>query len=297
MNENASFDPEQFKANTRDAWNKAARGWDEHTPQIRQWLTTATHLMFDLADIKPGYRVLDVAAGAGDQTLGAARRVGASGSVLATDISEPILDLARANAQKAGLDNIDIKVADAENLGLRAAQFDAAICRLGLMFCPNAGKALREMHHALKPGSRACAMVFSEPEKNPCIGIVLQTAFTYAGLPPPSPYRPGGLFSLGRPGHLDELFASAGFENVSSRVLSAVFNLPSATSYLEFIRSSASPVMQILSSLGDTDKASAWEEMKQKLEVFQTEDGWRGPNELVLTVGTMRDAPAARPHE
>lgn len=288
MNQNASLTAEQFKAKTHQAWNHAAKGWNKYTPQIHQWLAASTQLMLDLAEIKPGFSVLDVAAGAGDQTLDAARRAGASGSVLATDISELILELAQENAQKAGLNNVETKVADAENLDLPPASFDAAICRLGLMFCPDPLKALHQMQHALKPGSRVCVMVFSQPEKNPCVGILLQTAFKYAGLPPPSPYQPGGLFSLGKPGHLDELFESAGFENVSSRAVQAPFNLPSAGSYLEFIRNSASPIMQILGALNDSDRALAWGEMEQKLQIFETESGWQGPNDLLLTAGSKK---------
>lgn len=156
MMENTPFNPEQFKAGMRESWDKAARGWNEHTPLVHHWLAAATQVMLDQAKVMPGSRVLDVAAGAGDQTLAAARRVGANGYVLATDISATILQLAAANAQQAGLNHIDTKVADAEDLGLPAASFDAAICRLGLMFCPSPLKGLQEMDHALKPGGRAC---------------------------------------------------------------------------------------------------------------------------------------------
>lgn len=285
MNENASFNSEQFKAITRDGWNKAASGWNRYTPQIHQWLANATKLMLDMAKVEPGFRVLDVAAGAGDQTLSAARRAGETGYVLATDISAEILKLAADNAHKAGLKSVATKVADAEALGLPAADFDAAICRLGLMFCPDPVKALQEMHHALKPGACACVMVFSQPEKNPCVGIVQQTALKYAGLPPPDPYQPGGLFSLGKPGHLDHLFVNAGFGNVSSKIISAPFSLPSASAYLAFIQNSASPVLQILSKLSETERACAWKEMEEKLGAFQTANDWQGPNELVLVAG------------
>ena len=59
--------------------------------------------MFDLARIGPGCRVLDVAAGAGEQSIAAARRVGASGHVLATDIAPALLERAAADARAAGL--------------------------------------------------------------------------------------------------------------------------------------------------------------------------------------------------
>lgn len=288
MPENMPFNPEQFKAGTRESWDKAAHGWNEHTPQIHQWLASPTQLMFDLAKIKPGSRVLDVAAGAGDQTLDAAQRVGPAGYVLATDISATILELAAANAQRAELTNIDTKVADAEDLGLPAASFDAAVCRLGLMFCPSPIRGLQEIHHALKPGSRACVMVFSQPEKNPCVSILLQTAFKYAGLTPGNPYQPGGLFSLSKPGYIDELFVSAGFQEVATTAMSVPFSLPSPKAYLDFIRNSASPIIHILGKLSRPARVAAWAEMEEKLGAFQTTSGWHGPNELLLTVGSTK---------
>ena len=80
------FDPQAFKIATRNQWEKAAQGWNDHTPQVRAWLRSATDAMLDMAGIKPGSRVLDVAAGAGDQTLDIAKRVGPQGFVLATDL-------------------------------------------------------------------------------------------------------------------------------------------------------------------------------------------------------------------
>lgn len=286
MNENPQFSSEQFKANARESWDRAALGWNEHTPQIHGWLASTTQTMLDLARIGPGAHVLDVAAGAGDQTLDIARRVGPTGYVLAIDISAAILEFARANAQKAGLKNVDTKVADSENLDLEEASFDAAVCRLGLMFSLDPIKSLQEMHHALKPGSRACVLAFSRPEKNPSIGILLQTAFKHAGREPGNPYQPGGLFSLGKPGYIDDLFASAGFQEVATTVVPAAFNLPSAKAYLDFIRCSASPIIQALSTLGERERAAAWAEMEERMEVFQTSTGWQGPNELLLTVGS-----------
>ncbi len=286
MDENTLFDPEQLKIGIRDSWNKAAHGWNEHTPQIHTWLASATQTMFDLAKIESGCHVVDVAAGAGDQTMDAARRVGPTGYVLATDISATILEFAAANALRAGITNVDTKVVDAEHLDLPPASFDAVICRLGLMLCPNPLKSLQGMYHALKPSSCACVMVFSQPEKNPCIGILLQTAFKHAGLEPANPYQPGGLFSLGKPGHLDELFGRAGFRDIKTITVPAVFNLPSTKAYLDFVRSSASPILRMLSVLAEPAREAAWQEIQERLDTFQTASGWKGPNELLVTVGS-----------
>ena len=93
--------------------------------------------MLDLAKIGPGSRVLDVAAGAGDQTLQTAARVGPSGHVLATDISPKILDFAARNARTAGFANVETKVLDGENLDVPEASFDAVISRVGLIYFPD----------------------------------------------------------------------------------------------------------------------------------------------------------------
>ena len=282
---NAPLDAEKFKAAVREQWDKHAQGWNDHSVQIGAWLRPSTDAMLAMADVGPGARVLDVAAGAGDQTLEIARRVGPSGSVLATDLSPAILEFAREKAQRAGYQNVDTQVADGENLTVTESSFDVAICRLGLMLFPDPAKGLREMFRALKPGGRACAMVFSAPDKNPCITILLSTALKHAGLPARDPYQPGGLLSLGKPGLIDELFRQAGFSQVATTKVVAPFRLPSVKDYLDFIRTSASPIVQILGRLDDAARYAAWTEIESKLSAFNTPAGWEGPNELLLTMG------------
>jgi ubiquinone/menaquinone biosynthesis C-methylase UbiE len=282
---NASFDAEKFKAMTREQWDRSARGWNDKSAQIRDWLRESTDAMLEMAEIGAGARVLDVAAGAGDQTLDIARRVGPTGSVLATDLSPAILEFAQENVRRAGFGNVETRPADGEDLKVEDASFDAAICRLGLMLYPDPGKGLREMFRALKPGRPACTMVFSTPDKNPCVAILVRTALAHAGLPPRDPYQPGGPLSLGKPRLIDEVFRQAGFANVATTKVVAPFRLPSVTDYLDFIRTSASPIVQMLSRLDDAANEAAWADIEAKLGAFTTPTGWQGPNELLLTVG------------
>jgi SAM-dependent methyltransferase len=278
-----AFDPKAFKAATRNQWEKAARGWNDHTPQIRAWLRDATDAMLEMAAIGPGARVLDLAAGAGDQTLDIAERVGSRGRVLATDLSPAILEFAQDNARQAGYGNVETRVADGEHLPVDDASFDAAVCRLGLMFYPDPAQGLREVHRALRPEGRVCTMVFSRPEANPCITSLMATALKRAGLPPRDPFQPGGLLSLGKPGLLDEMFRRAGFKDVATTAIAAPFRLPTARHYLEFVRASASPIQQILGRLDAGAADAAWGEIEERLRVFETAAGWEGPNELLLT--------------
>jgi ubiquinone/menaquinone biosynthesis C-methylase UbiE len=280
-----AIDPEALKQVARAAWDRAAPGWNAQAPAIRTWLHQATEAMIAMASVKPGDRVLDVAAGAGDQTLDIAARVGPAGSVLATDISPDILALARSNAASKGYANIETLVGDGESVTLPHASFDAAVSRLGLMLFPQPLQSLQRIHGALKPGARLCTVVFSRPECNPCVTAVISTALRHAGLPPRDPYQPGSLFSLGRTGLMDELFTLAGFASVATTRLAAPFRLPSARDYLAFIRSAATPVQQILGTLDETRRAAAWEETEERLREFENAEGFEGPNELLLTAG------------
>jgi len=139
------------------------------------------------------------------------------------------------------------------------------------------------MHRVLKPGAGICTMVFAGPETNPCITTLMSTALRHAGVPPRDPYQPGGLLSLGKPGLIDGLFKRAGFKDVATTRVDAPFRLPSARDYMEFIRSSASPVQQILGKLDATAASAAWAEMEERLKRFDTATGWEGPNEQLLT--------------
>lgn len=276
-------EPTPFKAAVRTHWDAAATGWDEHTPAIHAWLRQATDAMIAMAGVQAGARVLDVAAGAGDQTLDLAERVGPSGEVVAVDLSPALVALGRQRARRAGLAQVAWQVGDGEALPTDPAGFDAAVCRLGLMLFPDPLQGLREMHRALRPGARLCTVVFSRPEKNPCVALLMATALRHAGLPARDPAAPGSLFSLAAPGRIDALFREAGFLDVATTAVDAVFHMPTVDHYLAFLRSSASPILQILDGLGADAARAAWQDIRQQLQAFDTPAGWAGPNELLLT--------------
>jgi SAM-dependent methyltransferase len=274
-----------FKRDMHKQWDAAAAGWNRHSPAIRDWLCKPTDAMLEMAGICSGQTVLDVAAGAGDQTLDIAARVGAEGAVVATDISARILSYALANAVRAGHNNVQIHEADAEDLDLGEAMFDAAVCRLGLMFLPDPLAGISQVHRVLKPGGRFCSIVFAGPDVNPCLRILMSTALRHAGLPPRDPFQPGGLLGLGKPGMIEDLFGRAGFHSVATTRIEAPFRLPTTEHYLAFIRESAGPILQILASLDDAACTAAWADIAAQLEVYQTKTGWIGPNALLLTTG------------
>ncbi len=278
-------DTRTMKEDTRLQWDTAAAGWDRHAPAIRAWLRLPTAAMIAMAGVRPDMRVLDVAAGAGDQTLDLAAVVGPGGYVLATDISGAILAHAVKNAAAAGHLNVGTMVTDAEALEVPEESFDAAVCRLGLMFLPHPRAALVRIRRTLRPGARFCAMVFAGPEANPCLRTLMSTALRHAGLPPRDPFHPGGLMSLGQPGDLDGHFRAAGFDRVATTSMDAPFCLPTTADYMAFVKDAAGPILQILARLAPPKQVEAWADIATQLDAYQGDAMWVGPNRLFLTVG------------
>ena len=268
------------------AWDTAARGWNQYTALIYSWLRESTQAMLDMADIRSGSRVLDIAAGTGEQTLQVAARVGVNGYVLATDVSEAILAFAQQRFREHQLRHVNTRVADAQALGLEGADFDAAICRLGLMFCRDPLRALVEIRKALRPGGRFSGLVFSHARQNPCLTIVIAGAMKHAGLPDQPLDAAGTLLSLGAPGLLDRLLGQAGFGKIDVYPVYAPFRLRSSKDYVDFVRASASPIMALIEPLSQAAQRDAWDDIEQQLNIFNTATGWVGPNELLIFAAT-----------
>jgi len=279
------FDPAKFKESTRQQWQAAAKAWNDWGVFLRQWLRPATEQMLDMAHVADGSRVLDVAAGAGDQTLLIAERVGAKGHVLATDISSNILEYARENAQRAGAKNVETRVLDGEDLKLPDDSFDAIVCRLGLMYFPHQEKALTGFHRVLKKDGRVGLVVFSAPENNRFFSSAISIVRRRAGLPTPAPGQPGP-FSMANPRVLENLLTSARFRDVEVKRESAPLRMESADECVRFMRESFGALHQMLSGLGEKEQMDAWEEIRRELGQFETGGRFTSPCELLVAVGS-----------
>jgi len=279
------FDPAAYKRTTREQWEQAADAWHRWGPTLEDWLGEATETMLDLTGVGEGDRVLDVAAGAGGQSLAAARRVGPTGAVLATDISPAILGHAAAEARHAGLANVATRVMDGEQLGVEPQSFDAAISRVGLIYFPDRQRALTQMRQALKPGGRVSAIVYSTPEANAFFSLPVSIIRRRANLPAPAPGQPGP-FSLGQPGVLEQAYTDAGFTDVRTRVVEAPVRMASAAECARFERESFGALHQMLSGLPENEREEAWAEIEETLAQFEGPAGFAGPCELIVAAAT-----------
>lgn len=151
------MDPRLQRRVQRYGWDKAASCYEEYWGKQ---LAVAQDRLLTLAELADGESVLDVACGTGLVTFPAAERVGPRGRVVATDISDAMVERIRKTARQRGLSQVTAERRDAEELEPGGATFDAALCALGLMYVADPVKALEQMHDALQKGGRAVVAVW-----------------------------------------------------------------------------------------------------------------------------------------
>ena len=271
-------------ADVRTEWESAAPGWARWDATIATWMEPATAAMLEMANVDVGARVLDLASGAGSQTLRAAKQVGADGHVVASDISDSMLHHVEENARAAGLQNVTTLAGAAEDLGVAAEGFDAVICRLGLMLFIDPAKALRAAWRALRPSGRFAAVVFSTPAANPFLAKAMQILERHAGKVPPAPGQPG-LFSLGAPGVIERLFANSGFVGVEERAMAVMLRMSSAEKALALMQEALGALRAIVSDRPESVRIAAWTDVAETLKTFETPTGFIGPAEVLVAAG------------
>ncbi len=270
-------------SNLRNTWEMAAPGWAKWEHAFATGFSDATDTLVDMAAIEPGMSVLDIACGAGSQSIQVAKRVGPEGHVVASDISATMLDHVRENALRAGVENIETLTAAADELDASLGPFDAAICRMGLMLFPSPLGALRALRPLLGPGARFAALVFSTPAKSPFLAQPMAILLRHAGKSPPSPGSPG-IFALGGDGVLENLLMEGGFTEIKTTKVQANIVLPSAAEALHLMQEAAGAYRAVVADLDEQARARAWDEVYDCLKQFHT--GSRFEAQLEAIVGS-----------
>jgi ubiquinone/menaquinone biosynthesis C-methylase UbiE len=211
------------------------------------------------ARLAPGHRVLDVATGTGISAEAALEAVGPSGSVLATDISQDMVEKARKRLNQSP--NAAVTVEDGQALSFPEASFDAVICSLGLMFFPEPARGLANFHRVLRPGGRAAVSVKVVPERsyNFRINVVI------ARHNPDLADAVARLFALGDEARVKSLFSEAGFVDFETCTEKHTFVLPSFDAYYGPFERGGASTGQLLATMPEAARHAVREEMRQAL--------------------------------
>jgi SAM-dependent methyltransferase len=229
------MDPETYRADSRDSWEQAAKGWTSRREQIQASALPVSERLVERAALRPGHEVLEVAAGLGDTGLLAAALVRPGGRVVITDGADAMVEAARAYAESLGADNVEVRQMEAEWLDVSTASFDAVISRWGYMLLADPEAALREARRGLRPGGRIALAVWAPMPENPWIGVLQNELLARRLASAPEPGTPG-MFALGAPGAVEELLSAAGFSGVEVEPVDFTWNAESLDAWWEHQR-------------------------------------------------------------
>jgi SAM-dependent methyltransferase len=275
------FDAAKYKQSQHDQWNQDAAAWHRSGPILERWFGEVTRTMLDLADVQPHQGILDIASGAGEPALSAAERAGPTACVLATDLSENIIQFASQVAADRQLQSFAARAMDGENLKLPDGVIDTLLCRFGLMFMPDRQRALAEWRRVLKPGGRAVVAVFSTADKNGWGALPMSIIRQRAQVPPPLPGQPG-LFSLGGEGVLEDALRQAGYREIEIRKLSTPLRMQSAAEYVRVAREAFGAFNQMMAHLTGSEREAVWDEVEVALRGLEGPHGFEASCEPIV---------------
>jgi pimeloyl-ACP methyl ester carboxylesterase/16S rRNA G966 N2-methylase RsmD len=246
--------PEAFVRVLRDVLARAAeRPWDGIAAGYAAHVTPTHGSLaaegLDRAGLRPGMRMLDVAAGSGSLALAAAR---GGARVLATDASPAMLALLHERARREGLE-VETRVMDGQALELPDAGFDLVGSQFGVMLFPDMPRGLREMARVAKPGGRVLVHAFGDPQRIEFLGFFRQAVRAvrpqFDGPPTdPPPYE----FQLADPQRLKTELAAAGLNDVQVVTTTETLAFDSGRALWDWLVSSNPIVERMLARLAVT---------------------------------------------
>ncbi|HZY94492.1 MAG TPA: methyltransferase domain-containing protein [Candidatus Bathyarchaeia archaeon] len=259
---------DEIKQRQRIQWDASAPGWKKWEKHFIHNLQPLTDMLVTKAGIKTGNSVLDLACGTGEPALTIAKIVGPSGRVVGVDLAPGMLAVARERTASQGLKNVSFQINEHDDLpALQDHSFDAAVCRLGLMFMPDPVRMLRAIRRVLKPGGKASVVVWGPPEKAPFFTVPMMAVSKHLpDLKPVPPGTPGGPFGIPSQEMLGGIFTKAGFSNFNSQTVDVmVFDANSPEEYWEAVTETAGPIVLLLSNMASDKRKAVREELIQTL--------------------------------
>src|SRR4030095_44164 len=255
--------------------DKAARHYENFW---QQQLKPAQDKLLQTANLQPGEKLIDTACGTGLVSFPAAEKVGSTGFVLATDISDEMVKVGEELAHEKNYNNIRFERMDAEELEVLNEEYDVSTCALGLMYVPDPVKALKEMYRVIKPGGRAVAAVWGQRDRCGWAGV-----FEIVDKRVSSEVCPL-FFSLGTGDRLKLSFEVAGFSNIIVERINTdlIYQSDEEACGAAF---AGGPVALAYHKFSDQVKNEVHIEYLDSIKSFQEGKGYAVPGEFVVASG------------
>jgi ubiquinone/menaquinone biosynthesis C-methylase UbiE len=272
---------DDLRAQLHGMWDAVAPSWEQHADYVDQRGAIVTDEMLERSAPRPGERVLELACGPGGLGIAAAERVGPGGEVVLSDVAAGMTAIAAARADAAGLDNVTTLELDLEQIDQPDGSYDLVLCREGLMFAPDPARAASEIRRVLRPGGRAAIAVWGPRERNPWLGVVLDSVSAQLDRPVPPPRIPGP-FSLSDADALAGVLGDAGLVDVTVDEVAVPMSVDSFDEWWLRTCALAGPLANLLASLPEEAALALRARAREAAMPYETPDGLRFPGVTLL---------------
>jgi ubiquinone/menaquinone biosynthesis C-methylase UbiE len=226
----------ELKAKHRAMW-----AFGDYPAVAEEIIPSLGPILVQAAKVKPGDRVLDVAAGSGNAAIPAAM---AGATVVASDLTPDLLESGRLAAEARGLE-IDWREADAEALPFSDAEFDVVMSSVGVMFAPHHQASADELVRVTRPGG-TIALLSWTPEG--FIGEMFATMKPYAPPPPPGAQPPP---LWGSEAHVRDLFGDRVTDVDARKVQLVVDQFDRPEAFREYFKRTYGPTIAVYRFIGE----------------------------------------------
>ncbi|HEX6459448.1 MAG TPA: class I SAM-dependent methyltransferase [Thermoleophilaceae bacterium] len=250
-------------------WDSVAGGWEEHADFADEREAELTAHLLDLVALEPGDRVLELACGPGGVGLAAARRIAGHGHVVLSDAAPRMVAVAESRAAALGIHNVSFKQLDLEQIDEPDDSYDVVLCREGLMLVPDPDGAATEIRRVLRPGGRLALAVWGPRERNPWLGIVLDSVSEQLGVQVPPPGVPGP-FSLEDAVRLESILAGAGLHDVRVTEHEVPYRAASSEEWWVRTVALAGPLATMLGSLPASAADAVRDRARGEIAAYET---------------------------
>ena len=275
---------EQLRRKLHHLWAEVADGWGEHADHVDERSAQLTDSMLELAALRPGDRVLELACGPGGGGLAAAPRVAPNGEVVLSDVAAEMTAIAAARAHARGLSNVTTRVLDLERIDEPDASYDVVLCREGLMLVPDPSRAAREIQRVLRPRGRVALVVWGQRERNPWLSVMFDAVSAELGCPVPPTGIPGP-FSLEDAGELTTLLVEAGLSDVEVSEAAVPLRANSFEEWWTARCALAGPLTKILASVPEATARAIRDRARAAVGPYDSGGGLEFPGVALIASG------------